>query len=306
MLKQKLNSNDVYIFGKNGPVVSSASKNIVPTGTKTITENGTGIDVTNYASADVSVQPNVDTKSITINGTYNASTDNLDGYSSVNVNVQPNVNTKSITANGTYNASSDNLDGYNQVTVSVPSSATGTINITENGTGINVSSYEFANVSVPGVTPTGTIDILANQGELTVNVSSYANAHIENPLLLYNDAYLQAILADTSEFVVNYNKDKTISYVSIVPVIVDYTKNRSITSFYFKYCNNDRNTIMKIYTYTNDGDNPTESLLTGGYIPDPVVDSTNGTITLAGRNSSYKWLSGDTFLVVIGYVYESE
>lgn len=306
MLKQKLNSNDVYIFGNNGPVVSSASKNIVPTGTKSITENGTGIDVTNYASADVNVQPNVDTKSITTNGTYNASTDNLDGYSSVNVNIQPNVNTKSITANGTYNASSDNLDGYSQVTVAVPSSATGTINITENGTGIDVSSYEFANVSVPGITPTGTIDILANQGELTVDVSSYANAHIGNPLMLYNDAYLQVVTADTSEFVVNYNKDKTVSYVSITPIYVDYTKSRSITSYYFKYCSHDRSTIMKIYTYTADGENPAENILTGSYIPDPVVDSTNGTITLAGRNGSYKWLSGSGFLIVIGYVFEEE
>lgn len=306
MLKQKLNSNDRWILGENGPIVSSASKNIVPTGTKTITENGTGIDVTNYASADVNVQPNVDTKSITVNGTYNASSDNLDGYSSVNVNVQPNVNTKSITANGTYNASSDNLDGYNQVVVSVPSSATGTISITENGTGIDVSSYEFANVSVPGVIPTGTIDILANQGEMTVDVGSYANAHIGNPLLLYNDAYLQSVTADTAEFVVNYNKDKTVSYVSIIPIYVDYTKTRSITSYYFKYCNHNRSTIMKIYTYTADGENPAENMLTGSYIPDPVVDSTNGTITLAGRNNSYKWLSGGGFLIVIGYVFESE
>ena len=33
----------------------------------------------------------------------------------------PALGTKSITANGTYNASSDNLDGYSQVTVNVPS-----------------------------------------------------------------------------------------------------------------------------------------------------------------------------------------
>ena len=33
------------------------------------------------------------------------------------------LGTKSITANGTYNASSDNLDGYSSVTVNVPASA---------------------------------------------------------------------------------------------------------------------------------------------------------------------------------------
>ena len=60
------------------------------------------------------------TKSITQNGTYNASSDNLDGYSQVSVNVpEATLGTKSITQNGTYNASSDNLDGYSQVSVNV-------------------------------------------------------------------------------------------------------------------------------------------------------------------------------------------
>lgn len=60
-----------------------------PTGTINITQNGT-VDVTNYASASVNVpseEPTLGTKTITANGTYNASDDNLDGYSSVTVNV---------------------------------------------------------------------------------------------------------------------------------------------------------------------------------------------------------------------------
>ena len=61
------------------------------------------------------------TKSITENGTYNASADNLDGYSQVIVNVpEKTLGTKSIVANGTYNASADNVDGYSQVIVNVP------------------------------------------------------------------------------------------------------------------------------------------------------------------------------------------
>ena len=62
------------------------------------------------------------TKSITANGTYNASADNLDGFSQVSVNVPgATLGTKNITENGTYNASSDNLDGYSQVNVNVSS-----------------------------------------------------------------------------------------------------------------------------------------------------------------------------------------
>ena len=80
-----------YITGgtKTGTAVSVSASELV-SGTKSISANGTGIDVTNYASVDVavpSVSPTLITKSITANGTYNASSDNADGYSSVTVNV---------------------------------------------------------------------------------------------------------------------------------------------------------------------------------------------------------------------------
>lgn len=101
---------------------------------------------------------------------------------------------KSITANGTYNASSDSADGYSKVVVSVPASAvdSGTKSITANGTH-DVVGYASASVSVPNsyaaadegkvvsggalvaqtsdtVTQNGTVDTtLINS--LTVNVS---------------------------------------------------------------------------------------------------------------------------------------
>lgn len=79
-----------YITGstKTGTAVSVSASELV-SGTKSITQNGTGIDVTDYASVDVSVSGSatLTTKTITQNGTYNASSDNADGYSSVTVNV---------------------------------------------------------------------------------------------------------------------------------------------------------------------------------------------------------------------------
>lgn len=82
---------------------------------------------TEMADAIGSIEPDLTTKSITANGTYNASSDNADGYSSVTVSVQPSLATKEITENGTYNASSDNADGYSSVTVSVVTRYTATI-----------------------------------------------------------------------------------------------------------------------------------------------------------------------------------
>ena len=80
-----------YITGgtKTGTAVTVSASELV-SGTKSISANGTGIDVTNFASVDVAVpssSPTLITKSITANGTYNASSDSADGYSSVTVNV---------------------------------------------------------------------------------------------------------------------------------------------------------------------------------------------------------------------------
>ena len=63
------------------------------------------------------------------------------------------LGTKSITANGTYNASSDSLDGYSQVTVNVPQGVTPTgtkqISITQNGTTTeDVTNYANAEITV--------------------------------------------------------------------------------------------------------------------------------------------------------------
>ena len=60
-------------------------------------------------------------KSITANGTYNASADSADGYNPVTVAVPTKtIISKTITANGTYNASADSADGYDPVIVNVP------------------------------------------------------------------------------------------------------------------------------------------------------------------------------------------
>lgn len=68
--------------------------------------------------------PTINPLSVTENGTYAAPT-GVDGYSPVVVNVptSANLGTKTITENGTYNASDDSLDGYSSVTVNVSESS---------------------------------------------------------------------------------------------------------------------------------------------------------------------------------------
>ena len=66
-------------------VNSIPNEYIIPSGEIEFTQNGT-YDVTDKASAKVNVpEKQLGTKTITTNGTYNASDDNLDGYSEVEV-----------------------------------------------------------------------------------------------------------------------------------------------------------------------------------------------------------------------------
>ena len=100
---------------------------IVPQGEKTITENGENIDITEFATAKVAVQPN--TKPLVINISANvteehiASDDGVDGYSKVTVN----VNTESgillkelVVEENNVEFIPEDCNGYNKVTVSIP------------------------------------------------------------------------------------------------------------------------------------------------------------------------------------------
>ena len=129
-----------------------------PSGNIRITENGFHI-IKQYSIAEVAVYPTLIAKTISANGTYNASDDNAYGYGSVSVNVpEKNLGTKTINANGDYNATDDNLDGYSNVSVSVPEKILTTKTITANGTynatDDNLDGFSSVVVNVPsGGTP---------------------------------------------------------------------------------------------------------------------------------------------------------
>lgn len=102
------------------------------------------------------------------------------------------ISSKSITENGTYNASADDCDGYNPVTVNVPQ-PTGNIEITENtteGSPLNIAQYATATVNVAGG---GESDWTTAQLTLkpTTNTADYDipnNVSTKGPVL-YNGSY---------------------------------------------------------------------------------------------------------------------
>lgn len=158
---------------------------IRPQGTKSITQNGTGIDVASYASVDVSVSspaPTIQSLTVTPSTsqqTFNAS--NVDGYKPVTVSAMPSgtagtpTATKGTVSNHSISVtpSVTNSTGYitgstktgTAVSVSASELVSGNKEITQNGTGIDVTDYETVSVSVSGGS--------ANIDTKTVTASNY-------------------------------------------------------------------------------------------------------------------------------------
>ena len=84
-IRNKLSVQTTYTPPQMAAAIESIPTGITPTGTKNITQNGTH-DVTQYASANVNVQPNLQSKTVTENGTVTPD-QGYDGLSSVVVNV---------------------------------------------------------------------------------------------------------------------------------------------------------------------------------------------------------------------------
>lgn len=191
---------------------------------KSITSNGVynsdGDEVWN--SVDVNVPervPVLDSLNVTDNGTYTPEI-GVDGYDRVTVNVlkeHHNVVSKSITANGVYNSTGDEV--WNRVDVNVPSRepVLETLNITENGTytpSSGVDGYNSVTVNVPqsgggGFDTTGitTIDNLFRETTLTeVNLLNFNFDSVKSQYnLFYNAKNLEDVTFDNKKFPKNCN-----------------------------------------------------------------------------------------------------
>lgn len=84
-IREKNGASTTYRPGDMAAAIQAIPTGITPTGAKNITQNGTH-DVTQYASANVNVQPNLQSKTATENGTVTPD-QGYDGLSSVVVNV---------------------------------------------------------------------------------------------------------------------------------------------------------------------------------------------------------------------------
>ena len=141
-----------YIPGstKTGTAVTVSASELV-SGNKSITANGSNIDVTNYATASVNVLINNQNKTVT-----------------------PTTSSQSVTADTGYT-------GLGTVTVNkIPDEyiiPTGTKEITSNGTGIDVTEYADVDVDVPNTYAAGDEGKVVSSGALVSQTSTTKNAN---------------------------------------------------------------------------------------------------------------------------------
>lgn len=115
-IRAKNGSYDTYSPGEMAAAIRAIpTSGIIPAGTVNISENGT-VDVTQYASAAVNVQPALQAKTVTQNGTVTPDS-GYDGLSSVVVNVQGGGGSAILLAENTYSIS-DSYTYDKTVTVS--------------------------------------------------------------------------------------------------------------------------------------------------------------------------------------------
>ena len=226
-----------YITGgtKNGTAVTVSASELVG-GTKTISSSGE-TDVTNYASASVAAgSSTTPATSITANPSISVSASGLiTATASASKSVTPSVSAGYVSSGtaGTVTVSGSNTQQLStQAAATITPSTTsqtavaagkyttgavtvdpippqyivpsGTKEITENGTGIDVSSYAAVDVAVPGQEPTGIKYIYTDiDGEGAWDVGGYKYCSVDYAPLRDNKARIWVKLIDDLSITIN-------------------------------------------------------------------------------------------------------
>ena len=142
--------SETGIYYDNVTVNPIPDEYIIPNGNLEINQNGT-YDVNNYSSAEVNVPEKVlGTKTITSNGTYNATDDNLDGYSQVSVETSGvDINDY---FNNTITTGSSEQSGWVRCIKKIPSLIFNGSNASYLFAGCWLSNVDLSNIDMSNVT----------------------------------------------------------------------------------------------------------------------------------------------------------
>lgn len=146
-------------------------------------------------------------KTVSANGVYNASSDNADGYSEVTVSVTPNLQSKTVTENGTVTPD-QGYDGLSSVLVNVsgglPSAYKNLIEEASIMFGHQVfdgtAGYCIRNTSVPSAAPIPT-------GRTACSVEAYFNCTASGYIIGFGNMATRQVFSFTPEIFVSYGDD---------------------------------------------------------------------------------------------------
>lgn len=236
---------------------------------------------------NLSATANLQEKTATANGIVTADS-SYDGLSKVTINVSGGSSTlvtKTITENGTYNASSDNADGYSSVEVNVSGSGgitpTGSQTFTSNGT------YDVTNIAqaIVNVAEGGSIEniemgtVVLTDEDVTNKKFSFELQNAADMVLVYPT--FQQVKTDTQQrscfLMFNKSMVKFLGSSEAVSELGNqvYGIGTNLTS----------NTLLQAATYTKGADN------INGIFDKTVNVNIEGTTTLTLIAGTYKFIA---------------
>ena len=246
-----------YDFNSSGATRHSATVHyITPTGSKSITSNGTNIDVAQYATVDVAVpsgQPNLQAKTNIAPSTSSQTitADNgYDGLSSVQINAMPSGSVSASATKGSVSNHAISVTptaivgtaGYlaagstngTAVTVSASELVSGTYSVTSSGTK-DVTNYASASV------PSGSLTVSASKGTVSNHsVSVTPSVTVGTAGFVSSGANGTAVTVSASELVsgnlpltANTASTDCTNYATVsvaIPIVTYYTSTSAPTS----------------------------------------------------------------------------
>ena len=272
------------------------SQYIVPSGTKSITANGTGIDVASYAEVDVSVTPTINLQDKTVDSSTSQQVveadSQYDGLNSVTVNAMPvgSATTPATTITANPSISVNTSTGLITATASASESVTPTVSagyvssgtsgtITVSGSGTSQLSTQNAVTA----TPTESEQTIVSAGKYTlgaIKVSAISSTYVGSGIDR-NDSDDLTVSGATVTAPAGYYAESASRSISSGSISASATGSATVSSLSLAY--DSTNGDFDVSGSSSISGTATATVGTAGYVSSGATGSTTGTATVSAN-----------------------